>query len=115
MKLYGSYTLWTLLLLTAEIVVGVHFSLLDALLSTAVVPFIPKLVLSQKVLDLLIEIGGRIDGEYRSILRQILERQAQLYIGQFRGMLPDEESMRALANLKNALISECHRDLTPQA
>jgi len=114
-KLYGSYTLWALLLLTAEIVVGGHFSLLDALLSTAVVPFIPKLVLSQKVLDLLIEIGGRIDKEYRSILRKILERQADLYIRQFRGMLPDEEAMSELAKLKKELISECHRGLAIDA
>jgi hypothetical protein len=114
-KLYGSYTLWALLLITAEIVVGGHFSLLDALLSTAVVPFIPKLVLSQKVLDLLKEIGGRIDMEYRSILRKILERQAHLYVRQFRSMLPDEEALRELANHKKELISKCHGGLATDA
>jgi hypothetical protein len=48
--------LWALVLITAEIVLGGGFTLLDALLGSVVVPFIPKWLLSLKVIDLLREI-----------------------------------------------------------
>jgi energy-coupling factor transporter ATP-binding protein EcfA2 len=103
LKLYGSYTLWALVLITAEIVLGGGFTLLDALLGSVVVPFIPKWLLSLKVLDLLREIGGRVNEEYRRILRAILESQANLYIDEFRGMLPDAEAMGELVALRKQL------------
>lgn len=102
-KLYGSYTLWALLLITAEIVVGGGFTLLDALLNTAIVPFIPKWLLKLKILDVLREIGQRVDFEHRNALRGILERQANLYVREFSALLPDKEAFERLHKLRNKL------------
>jgi hypothetical protein len=100
LKLYGSYTVWALLLVTAEIVLGGGFTLLDALLNTAIVPFIPKWLLNLKVVDLLREIGERVDREYRDALRSILEQQGEIYVTVFRGLLPDEEAVKAMRRLR---------------
>ncbi len=102
-KLYGSYTLWALLLITAEIVVGGGFTLLDALLNTAIVPFIPKWLLKLKVLDVLREIGRRVDNEHRRALRAILEEQAGLYTAEFSTLVPDGESLERLRELRSCV------------
>lgn len=106
MKLYGSYTLWALLLITAEIVMGGGLTLLDVLLSSVVLPFIPKWLLSLKVLDLLKEIGRKVDVEYRHILGKILAKQAELYTGEFNGLLPDEAALKHVQELSNRLAQD---------
>lgn len=106
LKLYGSYTLWALVLITAEIVMGGGLTLLDVLLSTVVLPFIPKWLLSLKVLDILRDIGERVDQEYRHILRSILEKRAKLYTDEFRGLLPDEEALYRLKGIRTRLDGE---------
>lgn len=102
-KLYGSYTLWALLLITAEIVVGGGFTLLDALLNTVIVPFIPKWLLKLKVLDVLREIGRRVDDEHRRALLGILDKQANLYFDEFTDLLPDKEALERLRGLRSSL------------
>jgi hypothetical protein len=102
-KLYGSYTLWALLLITAEIVVGGGFTLLDALLNTVIVPFIPKWLLKLKVLDVLREMGRRVDDEHRRALQGILDKQAGLYVDEFRDLLPDKEALERLSGLRSNL------------
>jgi len=102
-KLYGSYTVWALLLITAEIVVGGGFTLLDALLNTVIVPFIPKWLLKLKVVDVLREMGRRVDNEHRKALRGILGRQAGLYIAEFSALIPDEEAVERLRGLRHSL------------
>lgn len=89
-KLYGSYTLWALFLITVEIAVGGGFTILDALIGTAIVPFIPPWLLRLKILDLLRQIGGRIDAEHRSVLRSILEEQAALYSREFSSLIANK-------------------------
>ena len=93
LKLYGSYTVWALFLITAEIVVGGGFTLLDALLNTVIVPFIPKWLLNLKVLDVLREIGERVDREHRNTLRGILQEQAELYAEQFSRLVPGDTGL----------------------
>lgn len=105
MKLYGSYTVWALFLITAEIIVGGGFTLFDAVLNTVIVPFIPKWLLNVKVLDLLREIGERVDKEHRSTLHGILEAQAAQYVTLFSGMVPDRERMDLLRRLRVDLPS----------
>lgn len=105
-KLYGSYTLWAVLLVTAEIVMGGGFTLLDAVLNTVVAPFIPKWLLSLKVRELLREIGRRVDQEYRGILKDILQRRAGLYTAEFRGLLPDDEAMGRVTELRKSLSAD---------
>lgn len=104
-KLYGSYTLWALLLITAEIVVGGGFTLLDAILNTAVFPFIPKWMVNVKILDVLKEIGGRVDKAHREVLREILKKQAELYKGAFSGLLPSGEALVELRTLRENVES----------
>ncbi|MEW6113289.1 MAG: GTPase [Thermodesulfobacteriota bacterium] len=103
LKLYGSYTVWALLLVTAEIVLGGGFTLLDALLNTAIVPFIPKWLLNLKIVDLLREIGERVDREYRDSLRTIVEQQGEVYVTVFRGLLPDEKAVKDVRSLRLGL------------
>jgi len=105
-KLYGSYTLWALFLITAEIVVGGGFTLLDALLNAAVVPFIPKWLVNLKVLEVLRDIGRRVDERHRGALRGIVEKQADLYTHEFYSLVPGEESLRKLADFKASLASD---------
>lgn len=104
-KLYGSYTVWALLLITAEITVGGGFTLLDALLNTVIVPFIPKWMINLKVIDLLREIGERLDREHRLVLKGIVERQTHLYVQEFSNLIPDREQMARLRNLKRELTA----------
>jgi len=103
LKLYGSYTMWALFLITAEIVVGGGFTLLDALLNTVIVPFIPKWLLNLKVLDVLREIGERMDREHRNTLRGILQDQAELYAEQFSRLVPGDAVLQELRSLEENL------------
>ncbi len=105
MKLYGSYTVWALFLITAEIIVGGGFTLFDAVLNTVIVPFIPKWLLNVKILDLLREIGERVDREHRGTLQEILEGQADQYVTLFSAMVPDSERTDLLRRLRVNLPS----------
>ena len=103
-KLYGSYTLWALLLITVEIAVGGGFTLLDALLNTVIVPFIPPWLLKLKVIDLLKEIGERVDLENRKTLRAILEQQAELYTREFSSLIPSEMVVQEIRATRESLL-----------
>jgi hypothetical protein len=103
MKLYGSYTLWAVLLIIVEITVLGGSALLDAFLGTVIMPFIPKLVLSAKVVDLLRDIGLRVEREHRETLRDILQRQAELYSQRFSQMLPSRETLQGLRETREGL------------
>ncbi|AFM27304.1 GTPase [Desulfomonile tiedjei] len=105
LKLYSSYTAWALFIITAEIVMGGGFTLLDALLNTVIVPFIPKWMVNLKVLDVLRDIGERVDRNHRAVLEGILEKQANLYVELFRGLIPDNETLRQLETLKEKIES----------
>lgn len=98
-KLYGAYTFWALLLICAESVLWGGFTVLDAFLSTILVPLIPKWLLNLKVVDMLREIGLRVDQEYRKTLRTILQNQAELYSREFRSLLPDDDAGRRIKQL----------------
>lgn len=102
-RLYGSYTLWALVLITAEIVVGGGFTLLDALLSGVIVPFIPKWLLNLQVLDTLKEIGRRVDERHRKELRDILCNRADLYMKTFSGLLPSRGSLGSVRRLQESI------------
>ncbi len=103
LKLYGSYTLWALLLITVEITVLGGSALLDALLGTVIMPFIPKLVLNAKVVDLLRDIGLRVEREHRETLRDIVQRQAALYTQRLSRMLPGQEKLQELQETRERL------------
>jgi len=103
MKLYGSYTLWALVMITFEIVVGGGFTLLDAVLDTVIMPFIPKWLLNLKILDVLREMGRKVDEEHRKALRGILDKQAELYGTAFSGLIPDEEARAEMRRLREGL------------
>ena len=104
-KLYGSYTLWALLIVTVEIAVGGGFSLLDALLNTVIVPFIPPWLIRLKLIDLLKEIGERVDSKHRDTMRKVLQEQSRLYKKRFRALLPDEEALSRLRGIRESLLS----------
>lgn len=106
LKLYGSYTLWALFIITAEVVMGGGFTLLDALLNTVVMPFIPKWLLNLKVLDVLREIGERVDLKHREALKSILANQAELYTSEFSSLLPAPEMMKQISDLKASITSD---------
>ncbi|MCA1960048.1 MAG: 50S ribosome-binding GTPase [Desulfomonile sp.] len=105
-RLYGAYFFWALLLVTAEVILLGGSSWLDAILGPVIAPFIPKWLLGMKVRDVLREIGARIDGEYRGILRNILEGQAISYINEFRSLLPDDEALARLSAQQEWLSHE---------
>jgi energy-coupling factor transporter ATP-binding protein EcfA2 len=106
-KLYGSYTLWALLLITAEIAVGGGISFIDVFLNTVIVPFIPKWLLNLKVLEILREVGERVDQQHQNTLHAILARQAELYTDRFNGMLPEPEAINTIQSLIKQL-QEAH-------
>jgi hypothetical protein len=84
---------------------GGGFTLLDALLNTVIVPFIPKWMVNLKVLDVLRDIGERVDRNHRAVLEGILEKQTDLYIELFQGLIPDNETLRQLETLKEKIES----------
>ena len=87
-KLYGWSGLWAAFVIAMEIVVGGGFTLLDALLNTAILPSIPTLVLKAKLACFLRDIGERVDREQRRTLEKILKKQAEMYTDKFAGLLP---------------------------
>lgn len=99
-KLYGSYTLWALLLITFEIVIGGGLTLLDLLLNSVIVPFIPKWLLDLKILDLLKSIARKVDEEHRNSLKNILYKQAELYTECFSSLMPTEQALREIETIK---------------
>lgn len=104
--LYGAYAFWALLLITAEVVMLGGSTWVDALLGPVIAPFIPKWLLGMKIRDVLREIADRVNGEYRGILRGILERQATLYLHEFRSLLPDDDDLARLTELRDRLWHE---------
>ncbi len=93
LKLYGSYTIWALLLITAEIVVGGGITLLDAVLNTVIMPFIPKWLLSLKILDLLRQIGENVNKKHRKAMNEILQEQSHEYYKLLNSLLPEKDSL----------------------
>jgi hypothetical protein len=100
LKLYGSYTAWALFLITAEIILGGGFTLLDAVLNTIIMPFIPKWLVNMKVIDVLKEIGEQVDRTHRNVLRGIVTDQARLYTAEFSGLLPSDDALARLHSLR---------------
>jgi hypothetical protein len=90
---------------TVEIAVGGGFSLLDALLNTVIVPFIPPWLIRLKLIDLLKEIGERVDSKHRDTMRKVLQEQSRLYKKKFRALLPDEEALSRLRGIRESLLS----------
>jgi hypothetical protein len=101
--LYGSYTVSAMALLTAEVALGGGFGAVDVVLTGVVAPFIPKLALSAKVIDLLRELGKRVDGVYRDGLRGALLIQARLYEEAFLALSPGKENLDRLRELSDEL------------
>ena len=99
-RLYGSYTLWTLLLITCEVAVGGGFSFFDAILDTVIVPFIPELVLSAHIRDRLRDIGARVDKQHRKALQTVLDRQAEQYETCWKRLIPPQDELERLRKLK---------------
>ncbi|MFH0957697.1 MAG: hypothetical protein V1897_03250, partial [Pseudomonadota bacterium] len=102
-KLYGSYTLWSLFLITAEITIGGGLTLLDLALNSVIVPFIPKWLLKLKIIDILRDIAQRIDDQRREALRNILRKQAETYIRIISELSPGKEVVTELFLLRNNL------------
>ncbi len=98
--LYGTSAATALALITAEIVVGGGFTLLDAVLDTAIMPFIPKFLLDIKIVNKLRDIGEKVDNENKKSLRRILLQQAYLYIEAFDTLLPAPDKMQKLRSLQ---------------
>ncbi|MHB8203794.1 MAG: GTPase [Desulfomonilaceae bacterium] len=103
LKLYGSYTLWAVFLVTAEVAIGGGITLLDMVLNTAIAPFIPKWLLKLKVVDILRDIAARVDSYRRDAFRKILQSQAKVYTDVFLTLGPNEASVRNLLNLRDSL------------
>ncbi len=102
-KLYGWSGIWAAFVIAMEIVVGGGFTLLDALLNTAILPSIPTLVLKARVASLLRDIGARVDRAHRGTLSAILEKQAQAYIDRFEGLAPPRAKLQDLRELRQSI------------
>ena len=102
-KLYGSYTLWALLLITFEIVIGGGLTLLDLLLNSVIVPFIPKWLLDLKILDILKSIARRVDLEHKACLQGIVTKQSAMYTDSFASMAPDKEAIEGIEELAHRI------------
>ena len=103
-KLYGSYTLWALFLITAEVAIGGGLTLLDMVLNTAIGPFIPKWLLKLKIVDILREIGERIDHQRCEAVQDILKHQAENYKLAFLKLAPEKTSVDRILKTRNDLL-----------
>jgi hypothetical protein len=104
-RLYTAYSAWALLIITAELVLGGGFTVFDAAFSAVVLPLIPKWLLDVKTVEVLRQIAARVDSEYRRHLREILTDQAELYEERFRRLLPTDEEMGSLKEVRSSLLS----------
>ncbi len=102
-KLYGASIVWTTLLVTAEIVVGGGFTLLDAVVDSVIVPFFPKWALELQSGDELRAIGRKIDNAHRAVLKTILLRQAEVYTQEFQRMAPSDDVVKTLSVLEDQI------------
>ena len=102
-KLYGWSGIWAVFVIAMEIVVGGGFTLLDALLNTAILPSIPTLVLKARVAGMLRDIGARVDRAHRGTLDTILEKQALAYTDTFSGLAPSRAKLEDLRELRRSV------------
>ena len=86
-KLYGYSAATALVLISAEIIVGGGFTLFDAVLDSAILPFIPKWMLDYKILNVLREIGEAWTA-HKEALRGILWKQAKMYMDTLSNLAP---------------------------
>jgi hypothetical protein len=84
---------------------GGGFTLLDALLNTVIMPFIPKWLLNLKVLDVLRGIGERVDQKHRTALKDILFQQGEMYTSGFLALLPSREAVEQISAARSGLSS----------
>ncbi len=103
-RLCGSYAVWALLLVTADLAMtGGHLTVLNAVVGSAVVPFIPKWALGLHILDMLKGIGLRIERRHRETLRTIIEGQARQYESAFRALVPVPATMERIRRVRDNL------------
>ena len=102
-RLYGWSGVWAAFVIAMEIVVGGGFTLLDALLNTAILPSIPTLVLKARIAGLLRDIGERVDRAQRRTLEAILQKQAEMYMAKFAQLLPAPSKLDDLARLRESI------------
>jgi hypothetical protein len=105
LKFYGAFTLWTFILISAEIVVGGGFTLLDAVLDSVIVPFIPEGLLRLQIIDYLKEIGARVDEKHRESLRGIVSEQAEHYKQALASLAPPAESVESVRKTRKQVES----------
>jgi hypothetical protein len=104
-KLYGYSAATALILISVEIIVGGGFTLFDAVLDSAILPFVPKWMLDYKILNVLREIGERVDRAHKEALKGILWKQAKMYMDTLSNLAPDASAMAELAALEKRIRS----------
>ncbi|MEW6348121.1 MAG: hypothetical protein AB1646_03610 [Thermodesulfobacteriota bacterium] len=112
LRLYGSQTVlltvWPLLVVTVDLALtGGHLTIVNALLGAApglpFAPFITKWFVSVRVVELLREIGRKIEATHRDTLRSILREQAASYEGAFERLLPPPQVRNDVRDLRERL------------
>ena len=105
-KKWGIYTtsaLWGILVIAFEVIVGGGFSLVDAALDSALAPFVTKGAMELFAYNEIRKIARQLADRYQEGLVSVLTRQEKLYEHCLYSLLPSEETMDLLRDIRSRL------------
>lgn len=104
--LYSTSVLWGILIVVFEIVVGGGFSVLDAVLDSAIAPFVTKGSVELFAYHEIQQLGRQLASRYRDGLLDVVREQRDRYQACLEALMTPEETLRSLKEIRTALASE---------
>jgi GTPase SAR1 family protein len=104
--LYSTSVLWGILIVVFEIVVGGGFSVLDAVLDSAIAPFVTKGSVELFAYHEIQQIGRELASRYRDGLLDVVREQRDRYQTCLEALMTPEETLQSLKEMRTALASE---------
>ncbi len=109
--IYSTSVVWGVLILSFEIVVGGGFTVVDAVLDSALAPFITKGAVELFAYREIQKVARKLAKRYQEGLVSVVRDQRDQYERCLRSLLTPEETMRSL----KALVSTLDKRWTPAA
>jgi hypothetical protein len=101
--IYSTSIAWGVLIVLLEVVVGGGISLTEAVLDSALAPFVTKGAVELFAHNQLRKIARELADRYQNGLLSVLQEQSDRYASALRGLLTPEQSLRALRSFYGML------------
>jgi energy-coupling factor transporter ATP-binding protein EcfA2 len=103
--IYSTSIAWGVLILLLEMVVGGGISLTEAVLDSALAPFVTKGAVELFAYNELQKIARELAERYQNGLLSVLQEQSDRYSSALRGLLTSEQMLRSLRSLRGKLAA----------